>query len=174
MTVPMIRGRVPSKPCGFRGRGAPWKKKHKVASEFRSRVNSLVARALIAYPILPSSLINRTVSVDVKHRDRRRNTRSVYLSEWTSWASHRVKSVRSCVVVEVAVLGSRPNKPYGFYGRKATLNCTGHSFSLTCQRTSEDMKLYVIIVLHSPPLTLVTVPTVPVDITQHLKEKKQK
>ena len=116
-------------------------------------------------------LINRTVSVDVKHRDRRRNTRSVYLSEWTSWASHRVKSVRSCVEVEVAVLGSRPNKPYGFYGRKATLNCTGPSFSLTCQPTSEDMKLYVIITLHSPPLT---VRTVSVEVTQHLKEEEKK
>ena len=31
---------------------------------------------------------------------------------------------RSCVKVEVAVLGSapRPNEPYGFCGRKATLN----------------------------------------------------
>ena len=29
---------------------------------------------------------------------------------------------RSCVKVEVAVLGFRPNEPYGFRGRKATLN----------------------------------------------------
>ena len=29
---------------------------------------------------------------------------------------------RSCVKVEVAVLGSPPNEPYGFRGRKATLN----------------------------------------------------
>ena len=42
------------------------------------------------------------VSVDVKHH--------VYV-----WSSE----LRSCVKVEVAV----PNKPYGFWGRKATLNC---------------------------------------------------
>ena len=28
----------------------------------------------------------------------------------------------SCVKVEVAVLGSVPNSPYGLHGRKATLN----------------------------------------------------
>ena len=29
---------------------------------------------------------------------------------------------RSCVKVEVAVLAFRPNEPYGFCGRKATVN----------------------------------------------------
>ena len=41
-------------------------------------------------------------------------------------------------------------QPNGFCGRKATLNqCfgTGHSLSLICQPPSEDMKLYIIIIL---------------------------
>ena len=38
--------------------------------------------------------------------------------------------------VEVAVLGSRPNEPYGFCGRKATLNFgIGHSLSLIIMST---------------------------------------
>ena len=53
------------------------------------------------------------------------------MSKWPSWAP-------------------RPNEPnYGFCGRKATSNHayigTGHSLSLICQPTSEDMKLYIII-----------------------------
>ena len=45
--------------------------------------------------------------------------------------------------VEVAVLGFRPNEPYGFCGRKATLNHASAlvTLSLICQSTSEDMKL---------------------------------
>ena len=42
----------------------------------------------------------------------------------------------------------RPFEPDGFCGRKATLNhaySNGHSLSLICQPTSEDMKLYVTI-----------------------------
>ena len=52
--------------------------------------------------------------------------------------------------VEVAVLGCpswavRPNEPYGFCGRKATLNRASAlvSLSLIRQPTSEDMKLYI-------------------------------
>ena len=49
--------------------------------------------------------------------------------------------------VEVAVLGfCRPNESYGFCGRKAPCFGTGHSLSLICQPTSEDMKLYIIII----------------------------
>ena len=57
------------------------------------------------------------------------NSGAVWKSRWPSWAF-------------------RPNKPYGFCGRKATIKpCLGigHSFSLICQPTSEDMKLYIII-----------------------------
>ena len=46
--------------------------------------------------------------------------------------------------VEVAAWALRPNEPYGFCGRKATLNRASalcHSMSLICQPTSEDMKL---------------------------------
>ena len=53
--------------------------------------------------------------------------------------------------VEFAVLGSRPNEPYGFCGRKATLNHAyigiGHSLSLICQPTSEDMEPYFVIII---------------------------
>ena len=49
------------------------------------------AWALVAYPILPPSLISRTVSVDVKHHERR---------------SLGESALRSSVRVEVAVLGS--------------------------------------------------------------------
>ena len=38
---------------------------------------------------------------------------------------------RSCVKVKVAVLGSRPNEPYGFCGRKATLN-HAHALVTVC------------------------------------------
>ena len=50
--------------------------------------------------------------------------------------------------MEVAVLGSPPNEPYGFRGRKATLNHAQAlvSLSLICQPTSEDMKFYIITV----------------------------
>ena len=56
---------------------------------------------------------------------------AVWKSRWPSWAF-------------------RPNESYGFCGRKATLNrepCFGISqnFSLMCQPTSEDVKLYFII-----------------------------
>ena len=37
--------------------------------------------------------------------------------------SVRLSEFRSCVKVEVASWASRLNEPYGFCGRKATLNC---------------------------------------------------
>ena len=64
------------------------------------------------------------------------SSEAVWESRWPSWAP--------C-----------PNAPYGFCGRKATLNYAstgiGHSLSLICQPASEDIKLYIIILiwLHS-------------------------
>ena len=68
-------------------------------------------RALIPYPILSLSLINHTVSVDVKHRERRRR---------------RTSKLGCCVNREVG-LGCHslshsslvPNKPHGFCRRQA-------------------------------------------------------
>ena len=41
---------------------------------------------------------------------------------YSACLAHPPSEFRSCVKVELAVLGSRPNEPYGFCGRKATLN----------------------------------------------------
>ena len=49
--------------------------------------------------------------------------------------------LRSCVKVEVAVMGSRPQKAYGFCGRKATLDqptATDAQFGVNQQRTDDD------------------------------------
>ena len=50
--------------------------------------------------------------------------------------SGRQSEFRSCVEVEVAVLAPRPNVPYGFCGRKATLN---HAHALV-----DDVGLHVL------------------------------
>ena len=62
----------------------------------------------------------------------------------------QLTAFRSCVKIEVAVLGFLcPNEPYSFCGCKATLN---HAYTLVtvCPKyvnlTSEDIKLYIIIV----------------------------
>ena len=52
---------------------------------------------------------------------------SSMLGEWAAdtkvvYLYTRFAEFRSCVKVEVAVLTFRPNKPYGFRGRKAILN----------------------------------------------------
>ena len=55
---------------------------------------------------------------------------AVWESRWPSWAF-------------------RPNEPYGFcHGQSNIEPClgTGHSLSLICQLTSEDMKLYIIVI----------------------------
>ena len=56
--------------------------------------------------------------------------------------------------IEVAVLGPRPNEPYGFYGRKATLNHV-HALVTVCPEyvnpTSEDIKLHIIIIIIGLP-----------------------
>ena len=49
----------------------------------------------------------------------------------------------------------RPNEPYGFCGRKKQPDIEpcfgmGHSLSLICQPTSEDMKLYITTTCRSP------------------------
>ena len=73
---------------------------------------------------------NPCVTADA-HKDPGRRAESsgaVRKSRWPSWAF-------------------RPNEPYGFCGRKATCLGIGHSLSLICQPTSEDMKLYIIIII---------------------------
>ena len=84
------------KPYGFCGRKPPQRKKNKtvfcgrkaprrierknLVSELRNCVNREVAWTLNPYPILPPSLINHTVSVDVKHYERHIGSRRICMA----------------------------------------------------------------------------------------------
>ena len=71
-------------------------------------MNREVGLGLIAYPILPASLISRTVSVDVKRHDR-------VVSEFRSCVNREV----GLGLIAYPILPASSNKPYGFCGRKA-------------------------------------------------------
>ena len=102
------------------------------------------------------------VSVDVKHhvylltylpspRPDKHGFRLWTLSTMFTFSPTKVTEFRSCVKVDVAVLGSSSSsvtEPYGFCGRKATLN-HAHSLPVTVcpsyvNPTSQDIKLHVI------------------------------
>ena len=102
--VAVLGSPVPKKPCGFCGRKAPWKKKEK-PSELGSCVKVEVDDLGSPVPNKsPYGLCGRKAEVEEEE-------------------GKGVSEFGSCVKVEVAVLGSAvPNKPYGFCGRKATLN----------------------------------------------------
>ena len=79
-----------------------------------------------------SVLTSLLVSVDVKlywtmlrHWSQLVNRHPRTLSNTTYLRQVHKQELRSCVKVEVAVLGSRPWYAYGFCGRKATLNQPG-------------------------------------------------
>ena len=77
------------------------------------------AWALIPYPILPPSLTSRTVSVDVKHREKQNKTRK----QKNKNGRKMFRELRSCVKSRGGCPGLPvPNSPHGLCGRKATLN----------------------------------------------------
>ena len=98
---------VPNKPYGFCGRKVS-------VSELRSCVNGEVgwARALIPHPILPPFLISHTVNVNVKHHQRKKDTRASELRSCVNWE----KGLDSH---SLSHSSPDPNKLYGFCGRKA-------------------------------------------------------
>ena len=71
---------VPNKPYGFCGRVVS-------VSDSRSCVNVEVgwARALIPHPILPPFLISHTVNVNVKHHERKKDTRASEVRSCVNW-----------------------------------------------------------------------------------------
>ena len=76
----------------------------------------------------------------------------------TRQASTQAAELRCCEEIEAAVLGSPvPNKPYGFCGRKATVNNTALSELRSCEKVEAA-------ILGSPSLISLKVS---VDVKQH-------